>query len=43
MDLIEVIIGLILEALGIAADFPGDLKNRNSRGLLRRPSSKYVV
>jgi hypothetical protein len=42
MELIEVIIGLILETLGIAADFREDLRNRNSRGLLKRPSSKYV-
>jgi hypothetical protein len=42
MELIEVIVGCILEALGIAADFREDLKNRNDRGKLRKPSDKYV-
>ena len=42
MELIELIVELILEAVGIAADIREDLRNRNSRGLLKRPSNKYV-
>ncbi len=42
MELIEIILGCILEALGIAEDFREDLKNRNDRGLLRHPSNRCV-
>jgi hypothetical protein len=42
MELIEVLLVCILEALGIAADYREDLKNRNDRGLLKHPSNKYV-
>jgi hypothetical protein len=42
MELIEGVIGLILEMPGNRRRFREDLRNRNSRGLLKRPSSKYV-
>ncbi|HEY2859185.1 MAG TPA: hypothetical protein VGJ21_12265 [Terracidiphilus sp.] len=42
MELIEVILGWIFAALGIYTDYREDLRNRNDRGLLKKPSSKYV-
>ena len=43
MELLEILAGLLLEALGIWAEIADDRQNRNDRGKLKRPSSKYVV
>jgi hypothetical protein len=43
MELLELIVGLIFEGLGACVELAQDLKNRNDRGKIKRPSNKYVV
>jgi hypothetical protein len=43
MELLELIVGLIFEGLGAWVELAQDLRNRNDRGNLKRPSCKYVV
>jgi hypothetical protein len=42
MELIEGILGLILDGLEIFLREREDFKNRNDRGLFRQPSNKYI-
>lgn len=43
MELIEAIAGCIVMLAEIFVDYREDCRNRNARGLLKRPSQKYVV